>query len=117
MFKRFEGKTFLTHLFQCTFEYLLFFPLYLIFAVYNLDRHVAILWLVTILLLYFLGVIYRTMFFIQEWYTYGLIALFIGLATAYAFPGKWFLMTLFTILHTIYFYRGMMYSTQVRQSV
>lgn len=117
MFKHVSARNLFINIFQCIFEYLLLFPLYLMFAIYNMGFYQMLLWLGFILLLYFFGVIYRTLFYKQSGFVYGLLAFGIGVISALFFTDSLVIKILLSIAHTIFMFRGMMYTARARHSL
>src|SRR5699024_223077 len=59
--------------------------------------------------LFFIGVLYRTIFSTQSWWGYAIFAMIIGILSSLIFEIHIIFQILIAIIHTVIVYRGMMY--------
>lgn len=95
-------------LMQGLFEYLLFFPVFLMMGIYAIQPNLLWIWIGTIPCVFFVGVLYRTLFSKQKWWMYTGIATVVGILSSLIFIDH-LLSLLLIIVHPVIAYRGMLY--------
>src|SRR5690625_2182754 len=98
--------------FQGIFEYLLFLPILLIIGINVVNADQLWKWLLSIFLLFTIGVIFRTLIPYQKWWLFTATSIFIGVSSSFIFEEHLLYLIILAIIHTIVVYRGMMYASQ-----
>lgn len=97
-------------LLQGIVEYLLFFPLLLIIGIYIVDHLQLWSWLVSILGLFIIGVLFRTLLPNQKWWMHAGFSIIVGILPSFIFGGHLLFVILLAVIHPVFVYRGMMYA-------
>ena len=92
-------------------EYLLLFPILLFLGVYLVPQ-ILWPWLLSILLLFFIGLLMKKMIPKRNWMIDVSIVLLIGISSSFIFAENIFLRIFLAIIHTVIVYRGTMYAEQ-----
>lgn len=103
-------KNLLVTLSQGMVEYLLFFPILLIIGILVIGPSLSI-WLITIFVLFLVGLMYKTLFPYQHWLVYAVVSLLIGVLSSCLFYEQLLFGILLAMIHPIFIYRGMMYAS------
>src|SRR5690625_212256 len=107
-----EIKKLFMKVFQGIFEYLLFLPILLIIGINVVNTDQLWKWLLSLFVLFTVGVVFRTLFLYQKWWLYSLISIVIGVSSSFIFEEHLVYLIILAIIHTIIIYRGMMYASQ-----
>jgi hypothetical protein len=105
-------KKLLVRISQGIFEYLLFLPVFLMIGVIMIDDLQLWNWLLSLYVLFIVGVSFRTIFPHQKWWLFSLYSIVIGVSTSFIFAASLLLVILLAMIHTLIVYRGMMYASQ-----
>lgn len=96
---------------QGVFEYLLLLPIFLILGNFIIYDEQLWYWLLSLFVLFIIGVVYRSIFSNQKWWLFSAFSLIIGISSSFIFDG-WLLITIaLAVIHTFIVYRGMMYAS------
>ncbi|MBS4178232.1 hypothetical protein [Lederbergia citrea] len=98
-------------LLQGCFEYLLLFPFIMIIGLLLAGSRIW-LWLASILVLFFLGALFKTLLPNQKWWVYAGFSVVVGVITAVLFDQHLFSLITLAFIHPIFIYRGMMYTSR-----
>src|SRR5690625_4467991 len=107
-----EIKKLFMKVFQGIFEYLLFLPILLIIGINVVNTDQLWKWLLSLFLLFTVGVVFRTLFLYQKWWLFSLVSIVIGVSSSFIFEEHLLYLIILAIIHTVVIYRGMMYASQ-----
>ncbi|MCJ8007530.1 DUF4129 domain-containing protein [Lederbergia wuyishanensis] len=95
-------------LIQGLFEYLLFFPLVLMFGIFIVPEKLWI-WIAVLIGLFIVGVLFRLIFSQQKWWVYAICSIVFSIIPTILFGHYILSLILLSFIHPIVIYRGMMY--------
>src|SRR5690625_3200828 len=106
------SKNILMKVLQGMFEYLLFFPVFMVIGINVLDNDQLWCWLGCIFALLIVVVIFRSIFPKQKWWLFSLFSIAIGVGASFIFADHVLFILILSLVHIVVVYRGMMYVSQ-----
>lgn len=98
--------------FQGIYEYLLFFPVFIIIGINIFHDHRLWSWVACLFVLFIVGVTFRSIFLNQKWWLFSLFSIVIGAGSSFIFTDHLLFVIILAIIHILIVYRGMMYVGQ-----
>lgn len=96
-------------------EYLFVLPLIFIIGYFTINQDWWV-WLISLLVLLFVGVTYRTLLPNQKWWMYFFVALVLGILPSFIFVEQWIFVGILSVIQIIFIYRGMMHVDQSKNT-
>src|SRR5690625_2272535 len=110
-------KSIFLRIFQGIFEYLLILPILLIIGINIIDDSQLLNWLLFLFALFIFGVIFRSLFHEQKWWSYSFFSIIVGVSFSFIFANDLLVIIILTLIHVMMVYRGMMYVSQTWEDV
>jgi len=92
-------------------EYLLLFPIIFIIGFLLLGESQVWIWLAGLLGLFFVGVLFKSIFSNQKWWVYTSISLVVGVSASFLFNENLLPTIILALIHPVFVYRGIMYAS------
>ena len=92
-------------------EYLLLFPIIFIIGFLVLGESQVWIWLAGLLGLFFVGVLFKSIFSNQKWWVYASISLVVGVSASFLFNENLLPTIILALIHPVFVYRGIMYAS------
>lgn len=102
-------KNLVIKILQGLYEYLLFFPIFLMIGINFIAEEKLVIWLALLPILFVIGLIYRLNFTEQKWWVYSILSFGLGLIPSFVFGEIWWITSMLIIIHTAIIFRGIMY--------
>src|SRR5690625_2212057 len=106
------SKNILMKVLQGTYEYLLFFPIFIIIGINIFNDHRLWSWVACLFVLFIVGVTFRSIFLNQKWWLFSLFSIVIGAGSSFIFADHVLFILILSLVHIVVVYRGMMYVSQ-----
>lgn len=106
------SKNILMKVFQGIYEYLLFFPVFIIIGINIFHDHRLWSWVACLFVLFIVGVTFRSIFLNQKWWLFSLFSIVVGAGSSFIFTDHLLFVIILAIVHILIVYRGMMYVGQ-----
>lgn len=96
---------------QGIFEYLLLFPVFLLIGIYMVNHLQLWMWIGSLPILFFIGVIFGTFLPGKRTWLYALFSIVISILPSIIFEENLLFFSLLAIIHTLIVYRGVLYAS------
>src|SRR5690625_5389805 len=106
------SKNILMKVFQGIYEYLLFFPVFIIIGINIFHDHRLWSWVACLFVLFIVGVTFRSIFLNQKWWLFSLFSIVIGAGSSFIFTVHLLFVIILAIIHILIVYCGIMYVGQ-----